>query len=170
MWSRRRAISGAPLLLENPATYIAFEDSTIDEIDFLQTIAKTTGCGLLLDVNNVFVSCTNHHKDPHKYIEDFPHKYVGEIHLAGHGADKDDAGETLLIDAHDRKVSPKVWELYDLALSKSGGVATLIEWDNDIPSWGTLFAESQKAQSRLDALKESGKGTPRQGDPHYGLG
>ena len=81
------------MLLENPATYIAFEDSTIDEIEFLSSIAKTTGCGLLLDVNNVFVSCRNHKLDARRYIERFPYQHVGEIHLAGHGTDTDDAGD-----------------------------------------------------------------------------
>ena len=146
---------GRSLLLENPATYIAFEDSDILETEFLNAVAKATGCGLLLDVNNVFVSCTNHTLDPHDYIARFPHQYVGEIHLAGHATDKDDAGADLLIDAHDRAVCDEVWELYDLALAKGGIVASLIEWDNDIPAWETLFTEAQKADTRLAALKPS---------------
>ena len=157
---------GRTLLLENPATYIAFEDSSIDEIDFLEHVAKTTGCGLLLDVNNVFVSCTNHKRDPQDYIKRFPHQYVGEIHLAGHAEDWDDAGERLLIDAHDRTVCDEVWALYDLALAHIGAVPTLIEWDNDIPSWDKLFAEAQKAQSRLDKIKGQAVRRERQ----YGLG
>jgi len=161
---------GRTLLLENPATYIAFEDSTIDEIEFLQSIARKTGCGLLLDVNNVFVSCTNHKKDPQKYIEDFPHEHVGEIHLAGHASDKDDAGALLLIDAHDRKVCEEVWTLYDQALAKGGAVATLIEWDNEVPSWSTLFAESQKAQNRLDARLQPKPASSQQGVSAHGLG
>ena len=159
---------GRILLLENPATYIAFEDSTIDEIEFLQTIVKRTGCGLLLDVNNVFVSCTNHHKDPQKYIEQFPHEHVGEIHLAGHAMDKDDVGAPLLIDAHDRKVCGAVWELYEQALAKVGAVATLIEWDNELPDWQTLFAESQKAQKRLVAIQHK-PAALHQGAPAYGV-
>lgn len=143
---------GCRMLLENPATYIAFENSTIDEIDFLTSIAETTGCGLLLDVNNVFVSCTNHNKDARSYIERFPHHYVGEIHLAGHSDDRDDAGAKILIDAHDREVCDDVWAFYELALACGDAVPTLIEWDNNIPEFDVLFAEAQKADRRLAAV------------------
>lgn len=146
---------GRTMLLENPATYIAFEDSTIDEIDFLASIARTTGCGLLLDVNNVFVSCTNHHQDPQSYIERFPHQYVGEIHLAGHGHDTDDAGDKILIDAHDREVCHEVWGLYEQSLQQLGAVPTLIEWDNDIPAWDILFDEAQKAETLLAPFQDA---------------
>ena len=124
----------------------------------------------MLDVNNVFVSCTNHNKDPQKYIEQFPHEHVGEIHLAGHATDLDDAGGPLLIDAHDRKVCTKVWDLYDLALAQNGAVPTLIEWDNDLPSWSTLFAEAQKAQQRLDGLLQSAPSSLNEGGQNNGLG
>ena len=145
---------GRTMLLENPATYISFENSNLDEIDFLSSIARTTGCGLLLDVNNVFVSCTNHQLDAPGYIKRFPHQYVGEIHLAGHGADLDDAGAKILIDAHDREVCNDVWDLYELALQAGGVAPTLIEWDNDIPSWKTLFAQAQMAEKRIQTQIE----------------
>ena len=145
---------GRTMLLENPATYISFENSTLDEIDFLSTIARTTGCGLLLDVNNVFVSCTNHQLDAPGYIKRFPHQYVGEIHLAGHGEDLDDSGAKILIDAHDREVCDDVWELYELALETGCVAPTLIEWDNDIPSWKTLFRQAQMAEKHMQAQIE----------------
>ena len=145
---------GRSMLLENPATYISFENNMMDEIEFLTTIARTTGCGLLLDVNNVFVSCTNHQLDASDYIKRFPHQYVGEIHLAGHGADEDDVGAKILIDAHDREVCEEVWDLYDLALESGNAAPTLIEWDNDIPSWQILFAQAQAAERRLQARLE----------------
>ena len=164
---------GCPMLLENPATYIAFENSTIDEIDFLTAIAKSTGCGLLLDVNNVFVSCTNHNKNALSYIERFPHQFVGETHLAGHGDDLDDAGAKLLIDAHDREVCDDVWDLYELALACGGAVPTLIEWDNNIPEFDVLFAEVQKADSyqvsALNAAKKIAGDSPKEEIVH-GLG
>ncbi len=145
---------GRSMLLENPATYIAFEDSTIDEVDFLTSVAQTTGCGLLLDINNVFVSCTNHKRNKEAYIKRFPHQYVGEIHLAGHGVDVDDAGQALLIDAHDREVCDEVWSLYELTLAQGGAVPTLIEWDNDIPVWDRLFGEAQKAERFMASCLE----------------
>ena len=152
---------GRTMLLENPATYISFENSVIEEIDFLSSVVKATGCGLLLDVNNVFVSCTNHNLDPHDYIKRFPHQYVGEIHLAGHGEDYDDAGQKILIDAHDREICDEVWDLYELALQVGGPVPTLVEWDNDIPAWEVLYAQAQLAQKRLVANSvTTAKNTP----------
>ena len=144
---------GRKMLLENPATYIVFEENTYEEIDFLKEIVSRTECGLLLDVNNVYVSCTNHKRDPEKYIEQFPTEHVGEIHLAGHAEDQDDEGNPLLIDAHDRAVIDKVWDLYDLTLSKKGPVPTLIEWDNDIPDWPVLFSEAQTAEKLIEKHK-----------------
>ena len=105
-----------PILLENPSTYLAFRDSTISETDFIRTIAKRTGCGLLLDVNNVFVSATNHGFSAIDYLSDFPLSHVGEIHLAGHAEQSDDEGEPLLIDSHDAPVVDDVWELYEFVL------------------------------------------------------
>lgn len=145
------------MLLENPATYVVFEDSTYDEIEFLGEIASRTGCGLLLDVNNVFVSCTNHARCANAYIDQFPIALVDEIHLAGHAEDQDDAGQRLLIDAHDRRVIGEVWKLFERAIVRDGSRPTLIEWDNDIPDWPVLFAEAQQADTLLRRIAMSRK-------------
>ena len=139
-----------PILLENPSTYLAFRDSTISETDFIRTIAKRTGCGLLLDVNNVFVSATNHGFSAIDYLSDFPLSHVGEIHLAGHAEQSDDEGEPLLIDSHDAPVVDDVWELYEFVLSSVGAIPTLIEWDSNLPEWPILKAEATAAQAILD--------------------
>ncbi|OJF97425.1 DUF692 domain-containing protein [Pararhizobium antarcticum] len=140
---------GRQLLLENPSTYVLFADSTIDEVDFLTAIAERTGCGLLLDVNNVMVSAVNHRLDPIIYIDRFPVCCVGEIHLAGYDETIDSAGDRLLIDAHGTAVKNDVLELYQHALVRSGPVPTLIEWDNDVPDFGTLQAEAIRADRML---------------------
>lgn len=139
---------GRQLLLENPSTYLLFAESTIDEIDFLEAVAARTGCGLLLDVNNVMVSCVNHRLDPAAYIDRFPVERVGEIHLAGYDETVDGAGDRLLIDAHGSPVRTDVMALYELTLARTGPVPTLIEWDNDVPAFPTLHAEAV----RVDAL------------------
>ncbi len=136
---------GRKMLLENPSSYLAFTESTMSETDFLREIARRTGCGLLLDVNNVFVSATNLGTDPIAYIEDFPLDQVGEIHLGGHDEDEDDHGAPLLIDSHGREIADPVWTLYDYVIAKGGARPTLIEWDNDVPDWPTLEAEAQRA-------------------------
>jgi uncharacterized protein len=135
-----------PILLENPSTYVVFAESTFAETDFLSEIARRAGCGLLLDVNNVFVSAVNHGYDPQQYLADFPLHAVGEIHLAGYGEDSDDAGLPLLIDAHDSPVRDPVWALYADAIRRLGATPTLIEWDNDLPAWPTLLGEARRAE------------------------
>lgn len=140
---------GRQILLENPATYLAFAASSYDEIDFIAEVARRTGCGLLLDVNNVHISCVNHGGDAAAYIERFPIAAVGEIHLAGHAPDMDSAGREILIDTHDRPVADPVWALYARALARSGPLPTLIEWDNDVPDWPTLMAEAKRADTYL---------------------
>jgi uncharacterized protein len=142
---------GRQMLLENPSTYVAFEESDRSEIEFLREVAKRSGCGLLLDVNNVFVSATNQNYSPEGYIDAFPTEYVGEIHLGGHEEDADDHGATLLIDSHSRQVVDPVWALYEYTLAKSGPRPTLIEWDNDIPDWDVLAAEMAQADGILSA-------------------
>ena len=139
-----------PILLENPSTYLAFRDSTVSETDFIRTIAKRTGCGLLLDVNNVFVSATNLGFSAMDYLSDFPLSHVEEIHLAGHAEQSDDEGEPLLVDSHDAPVADGVWELYEIALSRAGAIPTLIEWDSNLPEWPILKAEAAAAQAILD--------------------
>ncbi|MEW6257462.1 MAG: DUF692 domain-containing protein [Pseudomonadota bacterium] len=144
-------VLGYRLLLENPSTYVLFEDSTIEEIDFLAAIAARTGCGLLLDVNNVMVSCVNHALDPFTYINRFPMDLVGEIHLAGYDEAVDAAGARFLIDAHGTRVAGDVVALYAHALARSGPVATLIEWDNDVPAFDVLEAEARQADALIAA-------------------
>lgn len=138
-----------PILLENPSTYVAFEQSTMSETDFIAEIARRSGCGLLLDVNNVFVSAVNHGWKPLAYLRDFPLELVEEIHLAGHAEDTDDEGEPLLIDAHDRPVCDEVWKLYEVVIAQAGPLPTLIEWDNDVPDWPVLRHEAQLADAIL---------------------
>ncbi len=140
-------ILGRKMLLENPSTYVAFETSTMSETDFIRDIAKETGCGLLLDVNNVFISATNHNYSAERYLSDFPLECVQEIHLAGHATEADDDGKPLLIDAHDRPVSKDVWALFETVIAARGLVPTLIEWDNDVPAWPVLKAEAERADS-----------------------
>lgn len=142
---------GRRMLLENPATYVLFEASTYAEVDFLSAIAVKTGCGLLLDVNNVHVCATNHGFDAADYIDRFPIRHVEEIHLAGFARDHDDVGAPLLIDAHCAPVADPVWALLGRALARRGPVPTLIEWDNDLPDWQTLYAEAQRAERLLSA-------------------
>nr|WP_323776768.1 DUF692 domain-containing protein [Amylibacter sp.] len=142
---------GRQMLLENPSTYVAFAESDRSEIDFLRDVAQRSGCGLLLDVNNVFVSATNQNYSPEGYIDAFPTELVGELHLGGHEQDADDFGAPLLIDSHSRAVVDPVWALYEYTLAKSGPRPTLIEWDNDIPDWSVLAAEAARADLLLSA-------------------
>lgn len=135
-----------PLLLENPATYVAFASSTMSEAEFIAAVARRTGCGLLLDVNNVFVSATNHGYSAADYLDAFPLERVGEIHLAGHSEQRDDEGALLLIDSHDRAVVPPVWHLYRAVIERIGPTPTLIEWDSALPDWPTLRAQAQAAR------------------------
>lgn len=140
---------GRRMLLENPSTYVLFEQSTIPEVEFLITVAARTGCGLLLDVNNVFVSCTNHRIDPRAWLAAFPLDLVGEIHLGGHAEEELPSG-TLLIDAHGTPVADPVWALFAEVIAKAGPIPTLVEWDNDVPEWPVLHAEAARAQAILD--------------------
>lgn len=140
---------GRTILLENPSTYVRFESSDMTEIDFLAAIVSATGCRLLLDVNNVYVSATNHAYDTADYLDSFPMDYVGEIHLGGYTEDSDDVGGRLLIDAHGSQVGDPVWALYERAVARGGPKPTLIEWDNEIPAWPTLYAEAQRADRIL---------------------
>jgi hypothetical protein len=143
---------GRRMLLENPSTYVAFAETTMGEIEFLSEVAKRTGCGLLLDVNNVHVSSTNQRWDAEDYIDRFPMALVGEIHMAGFAPETDDRGDPLLIDAHDRPAAPAVIDLYRRAIRRAGPVPTLVEWDNDVPDWATLFAEARRVEG---AMRES---------------
>jgi uncharacterized protein len=141
---------GRPLLLENPSTYVIFKESTMSETAFIREIVKRTGCGLLLDVNNVFVSATNHGFSALEYLADYPLEHVGEIHLAGHMEQADDEGDLLLIDSHDGPVADAVWKLFGVVVGRCGAIPTLIEWDSAIPEWPVLKAEAKAAQAILD--------------------
>ena len=137
------------MLLENPSSYLAFAESTVSEPDFLHQIVQKTDCGLLLDVNNVFVSATNLGFSPQDYIDAFPLDHVGEIHLGGHDDDTDDHGAPLLIDSHGREVADPVWALLDYVLARSGPRPVLVEWDTDVPDWPVLAAEAARADAAL---------------------
>lgn len=136
---------GMPLLLENPATYLAFDTATMDEIAFLSEVARRSGCGLLLDLNNVVVSAANLGFDAAGWVDRFPLHLVGEIHLAGHAVD----GSGLLIDAHDRAVGAAVWALFDQVIARTGPRPTLIEWDNDLPCFADLLVQAAIAEGVL---------------------
>lgn len=151
-----QAFIGRSMLIENPATYVLFADSTIPEAEFLAQVAKRTGCGLLLDVNNVHVSATNHGYDPFAYLDAFPMEHVAEIHLAGFAQSEDGAGNRLLIDAHGSPVDDRVWSIYARAIGRLGPVPTLIEWDNDVPAWPVLLAQARRADA---ALREAARRT-----------
>ncbi len=140
------------MLLENPSNYLSLENSTMSETAFLNNIVRRTGCGLLLDVNNVYVSAINCDYSAEEYINELPLDCVGEIHLAGHATDNSDPDELLLIDAHDREVADQVWSLFEYTLSHSGPRPSLIEWDASIPSLTTLLAEMHKADSAANIV------------------
>jgi uncharacterized protein (UPF0276 family) len=142
------------MLLENPATYVEFEASTMSEPEFVRDVLRRTGCGLLLDVNNAHVSCTNHGRDALATIHALPLEAVGEIHLAGFARDHDAAGAPLLIDSHGTPVDEVVWGLYARVVAELGPVPTLLERDHDVPSLATLLAEAGRAQARLTACGE----------------
>ncbi|OWJ96154.1 hypothetical protein B6S59_07575 [Pseudomonas sp. A46] len=137
------------LLLENPATYVEFASSGIDEAQFIAEVVERTGCGLLLDLNNLHVSCTNHHRDPRAYLATLPLHAVGEIHLAGFAEDRDAAGAPLLIDDHGAPVDEAVWTLYRETLARLGPLPTLIERDKAIPPLAELVDEAQRAAHLL---------------------
>lgn len=136
---------GRPLILENPSTYLRFNDSTIPEAEFLKALVSQTGCGLLLDVNNTYVSCFNSGEDPIAYIESLPHEAIVQIHIAGH-----QHKGTHIIDTHDREVTDAVWKLYHLAWQRTKGVSTLLEWDSNIPDFEVCLAELHKAKLYME--------------------
>jgi uncharacterized protein len=146
-------VLGRRILLENPATYLAFTETAMAEVAFLDQIARRTGCGLLLDVNNVFVSSTNQGWDARAYIDAFPLHAVGEIHLGGHDTDADEHGRPLLIDSHGRAVIDPVWALYAHTIARGGPRPTLIEWDNNLPPLPMLMAEAARAHAILTPVE-----------------
>ncbi len=140
------------MLLENPSSYLAFEDSSLSETDFLSELTHKTGCGLLLDVNNVFISATNLGLSPQAYIDAYPTDRVGELHVGGHDEDADEHGHPLLIDSHGKPVVDPVWSLLDYTLAQTGPKPVLVEWDTDVPDWPILRDEACRAERALGAL------------------
>jgi uncharacterized protein (UPF0276 family) len=153
---------GRRMLLENPSTYVVFEESTISETDFIREVATRTGCGLLLDVSNVLVSATNHGFDALAYLDAFPLDHVGEIHLAGFAEARDDSGHLVLIDAHDSPAPVRVWDLYGTVINRRGPIPTLVEWDNDVPAWPVLLGEARRAEAAMaQAISAASQGARR---------
>jgi len=144
-------VLGRQMLLENPSSYLSFEESTFSESAFIAEIARRTGCGLLLDVNNVFVSARNLGGDARAYVDAYPLALVQEIHLAGHDVAKDAAGMRVLIDAHGTPVDDQVWTLYAYVVARTGPLPSLIERDNDVPPLAALLAEAQQAEAVMAA-------------------
>jgi len=146
---------GRRLLVENPSSYLRFRESPIPEVEFLGALVRRTGCGLLCDVNNVYVTCRNLGGDPDAYLDAVEAEAVGEIHLAGHAVNDAD-GHTLLIDDHGSRVAPAVWELYAHVLARVGPVPTLVEWDTDLPVLDVLVDEAATAGAMLCAAARIG--------------
>jgi uncharacterized protein (UPF0276 family) len=146
---------GRRMLLENPATYLWFKESTWSETGFIGEAVRRTGCALLLDVNNVYVACTNQQWNAHGYIDDFPLAHVRQIHLAGHARQIDEKGRPLLIDAHDKSVDESVWRLFRQTVARTGPIPALIEWDANVPEWPVLHAEAMKADALMDFFNKT---------------
>jgi len=141
---------GRQILIENISSYLQFEASAIPEWEFLAELAKRSGCALLLDVNNIYVSASNHGFDAHRYLQAIPVAAVREMHLAGFTRKVFDDGD-ILIDTHNRRVAPEVWRLYAAAVARFGAVPTLIEWDSELPALSVLLDEARRAQSIMEA-------------------
>jgi uncharacterized protein len=150
-----------PLVLENPSSYVTFAASTLSEWEFLARLTEDTGCRLLLDVNNVYVSSRNHDFDPHEYLRSIPADRVQQFHLAGHT----DRG-THCIDTHDGRVVGQVWELYREAVGLTGLVSTLLEWDAKIPTFEEVHAEALKAKEWVGDLIGRQDACPTEGAPN----
>lgn len=152
---RAQEALGRPILMENPSSYLTFASSVIPEAEFLAEVVRRTGCRLLLDVNNLYVSTANCDLDTSAYLAALPGAAVGEIHLAGHSR-QPFGGHSLLIDDHASRVSAPVWALYTRVLGQLGPRPTLIEWDSDLPALPVLLEEAAKAQGLLDAERLAG--------------
>ena len=152
---RTQEYFGRRILVENPSTYIAFANNEMTEYQFMNRAAEMTGCGLLLDINNIYVQAFNHGYDAWEYISEINAKDVGEMHLAGH-TEKEAGDRTILIDTHSRPVRGEVWDLYEHAVRRVGVVPTLIEWDQDFPTLETLVLEADKARAISKKVKAEG--------------
>jgi len=140
------------ILVENPSSYLRYRHATIPEWEFLAAVARRTGCGILCDVNNIFVSACNHGWNASAYLAALPEPLIGEIHLAGHSCRRLDDGRVIRVDDHGGPVAAEVWDLYQEALARFGPVPTLVEWDNNIPTLDVLLAEAAHAETILQAL------------------
>jgi uncharacterized protein (UPF0276 family) len=147
---------GRAYLVENPSSYVGIATSTMTETEFLGALVERTGCRLLCDVSNVYLSGHNLGYDPHVYLDSMPAEAIGELHLGGFVAEDDDAnpGQQVLVDTHDQRIADAAWDLYGYALSRFGPKPTLIEWDNDLPSVATLLAEAERADAIAAAAQE----------------
>ncbi len=146
---------GRQMLLENPSSYLDFEESTYSEGQFIAEIVRRTGCGLLLDVNNVFISAVNLKFPAIAYIDAYPLSHVQEIHIAGHDVTRDDAGHPLLIDSHGASVVDEVWDLYAAVIARTGALPTLVERDNNVPSLDVLVAEARQADRLMRRMAKA---------------
>ena len=147
---RTQEYLGRRILVENPSTYLAFRESTMPEWEFMNQAAKRTGCGILLDVNNIYVQAHNHGLDAREYLRGIEVDHVGEIHLAGHTQRQTSNGAMMLIDTHNALVCAEVWELYRFVLQRTGILPTLIEWDQDLPPLQTLLDEVDRATACMN--------------------
>ena len=147
---------GRRILIENPSTYVSFKATDIPEPDYLNRLAENTGCGILLDVNNIYVSARNHGFDARKYVDAIDGSLVGEIHLAGHTVKNIDGAE-LRLDDHGSAVIEEVWSLYDYAIGRFGERPTLIEWDTNVPEFSVLISEADKARSAMKSALQIGE-------------
>ena len=141
-----------PIAVENLSSYAEFKSSYMTEWEFLTEVVETADCGILLDVNNVYVSSKNHNFDPYQYISNIPHQRIAQMHIAGHSQ-----LDNVIIDTHDKAPIEPVWNLYDFALSKTGRTPTLLEWDAHIPSFNEVKKESDKAASKLGNINTNAR-------------
>ena len=144
---------GRQILIENVSSYMEFKDSTIPEWEFLTAVSTRSGCGILLDINNIYVSANNHGFQATDYIDAIPADRVGEMHLAGHSVQVYE-DEAVLVDTHDAPVCDEVWALFEAALRRIGPRPTLIEWDSELPQLAVLLTEAQKAQDLMDEVHD----------------
>lgn len=157
---------GRRILIENPATYLQFPESTLDETAFLAELAKRTGCGLLLDIANVFVCAANHGFQAEAYLDQFPLSAVEEIHLAGFHVDEGPEEQPLVIDSHSAPVSDEVWGVHEKLIARIGPNPSVIEWDNRVPPWSTLVAEARRAEALVSRRIATSPESQIEGEPH----
>lgn len=161
--TRIQDIFERPLLIENPSSYLQYRESNIDEAEFLTTLVHRTGSGILLDINNIYVSCCNHRWDMDTYLKAIPPAKVKEIHLAGHSLQG-----AIRIDDHGSHVCKDVWDLYQKSINLFGAVPTLIEWDTNVPALETLMGEASKAQDILDRVRIPSNTTRKERNVRFG--